>query len=228
MAGLLIGYHRIARAGKFSPLTTHSPAHAAVILERGTTKYETSCAVSCAKRATILAQSHSFFPSMVNAFAQQGRTRPMMPVLTSRQMAFGTAAVMSVHFFDVRVFYFHAQSYCSLQIPVVYRNHERQKRSEYEERIREVDKGSFTPLVFSSSGGAGPAATTMLKRLADIYANRMAISYNEAIAWLRCRLAFALLRSSVLCLRGARAPKGRIDYDGQLQPDLARGKGHVR
>ena len=60
-----------------------------------------------------------------------------------------------------------------MQIPVVYRNHERQKRNEYEERIREVDKGSFTPLVFSSSGGgAGPAATTMLKRLANIYAEK--------------------------------------------------------
>ena len=125
------------------------------------------------------------------------------------------------------MFYPHAHSYRSLQIPVVYRNHERQKRSDYEERIREVDEGSFTSLVFSSSGGAGPAATTMLKRLANIYANKMTISYNEAISWLRCRLAFALLRSSVLCLRGARAPKGRIDYDEQLQPDLALSSGQL-
>ena len=75
--------------------------------------------------------------------------------------------------FDVRVLYRRAHSYRSLQVPVVYRNHERQKRSEYEERIR--DKGSFTPLVFSSSGGAGPAATTMLKRLAD----KMTTSYVQ-------------------------------------------------
>ena len=129
-------------------------------------------------------------------------------------------------YFDVRVFYPHAHSYRSMQVPVVYRNHERQKRNEYEERIREVDKGSFTPLVFSSSGGAGPAATTMLKRLANIYAEKKTTSYSEAIAWLRCRLAFALLRSSVLCLRGARAPKGR-DYDEQLQPDLALSSGQV-
>ena len=113
-----------------------------------------------------------------------------------------------------------------MQIPVVYRNHERQKRNEYEERIREVDKSSFTPLVFSSSGGAGPAATTMVKRLANIYAEKKTTSYSEAIAWLRCRLAFALLRSSVLCLRGARALKGR-DYDEQFQPDLALSSGQV-
>ena len=113
-----------------------------------------------------------------------------------------------------------------MQIPVVYRNHEPQKRNEYEERIPEVDKGSFTPLVFSSSGGAGPAATTMLKRLANMYAEKKTTSYSEAIAWLRCRLAFALLRSSVLCLRGARAPKGR-DFDEQLQPDLALSSGQV-
>ena len=153
---------------------------------------------------------------MVNTFAQQGRTRPMMPVLTSRQIVFWNSSRHE------RASYPHAHSYRRLQIPVVYRNHERLKRSEYEERIREVDKGSFTPLVFSSSGDAGPAATTMLKRLVGICVNNMTTSYM-----LRCRLAFGLLQSSVPFLRGARAPKGRIDYDEQLQPDLALSSGQL-
>ena len=109
---------------------------------------------------------------MVNASAQQGQTQLMMPALTLRLTAFGTVAAMSVHFFDVRAFYPNAHSYRSMQIPVLYRNHERQKHNEYEERIQEVDKGSFTPFVFSSSGGASPTATTMLKRLANIYAEK--------------------------------------------------------
>ena len=31
------------------------------------------------------------------------------------------------------------------------------------------------------------------------------MAYSQAMGWLRCRLSFALLRSSILCLRGARA-----------------------
>ena len=46
--------------------------------------------------------------------------------------------------FDVRVFFPHTHSYRSMPIDRVYRNHERLKRAEYEERIREVDHGSFT------------------------------------------------------------------------------------
>ena len=100
------------------------------------------------------------------------------------------------------------------------------KRAEYEERIREVDHGSFTPLVFSSSGGAGPVASTALKRLASLYAEKKNVSYSDAIAWLRCRLAFALLRSSILCLRGTRPHNNNI-CDNQLQPDLALSNGQV-
>ena len=33
--------------------------------------------------------------------------------------------------------------------------------------IRNVDRGTFTPLVFTTAGGAGPAANVFLKRLAD-------------------------------------------------------------
>jgi len=35
----------------------------------------------------------------------------------------------------------------------------------YEEHIREVEHGSFTPLVFSTSGGMGKAATTTYNTL---------------------------------------------------------------
>ena len=41
-----------------------------------------------------------------------------------------------------------------------YRIHEREKKRSYEERIREVEHGSPTPLVFSATGGMGDAAET--------------------------------------------------------------------
>ena len=56
-------------------------------------------------------------------------------------------------FFDTRVFYTHAPSYRSRALPSLYRQFEGDKKHEYGERIREVEHGLFTPLVFSSCGG---------------------------------------------------------------------------
>ena len=51
-------------------------------------------------------------------------------------------------FFDVRVFNPNARSNRELQLASVYRRQEREKYRKYEQRIREVKLGSFTPLVF--------------------------------------------------------------------------------
>ena len=122
-------------------------------------------------------------------------------------------------FFDVRVFHPHARSYLQTPLDRLYRQHEQEKRRLYGERIREVDRGSFTPLVFSSSGGAGPAASIFIKRLASLVAAKKEIAYSSAVGWLRCRLSFALLRSSILCLRGSRSPRRPASMI--QEPDLA-------
>ena len=62
-------------------------------------------------------------------------------------------------FFDVRVFNTFAESYQSPYLAATFWRHEGDKRRAYEERIREVEPGSITPLVFSSSGGMDKAAS---------------------------------------------------------------------
>ena len=60
--------------------------------------------------------------------------------------------------FDVRVFSpFASSNHGSL--PAVYRRQEQEKRRKYGQRVREVEHASFVPLIFSCTGGAGPAAT---------------------------------------------------------------------
>ena len=59
------------------------------------------------------------------------------------------------------------------------------------------------------TGGAGPAATTFLKRLADRISSTHQLWHNEAIVWLRTRLSFALLRSSLICIRRSRPHRDR-------------------
>ena len=50
-------------------------------------------------------------------------------------------------FFDVRVFNFHAPSNRHTTISSCYRKHEQIKKRAYEQRCREVEHASFTPLV---------------------------------------------------------------------------------
>ena len=64
------------------------------------------------------------------------------------------------NFYDVRVFNPHAPSNQHPQMESTYRRHETLKRRTYEQRVREVEHASFTPLVMSLTGGLGPAAST--------------------------------------------------------------------
>ena len=44
---------------------------------------------------------------------------------------------------------------------------EKEKKRQYNERVLEVEHGSFTPLVFSSNGGMGRECSTFYKRLSE-------------------------------------------------------------
>ena len=107
-------------------------------------------------------------------------------------------------FFDVRVFNPSAPSNQQPQMSATYRKHEKEKRRHYEHRVNEIERSSFTPLVFSTTGGMGPSALTFYRRLADLLGERRNTPFNVIMAWMRTRLSFALLRASIMCLRGSR------------------------
>ncbi len=68
---------------------------------------------------------------------------------------------------------------------------ELEKKICYEERInREIEHGSFTPLVLSAAGEIGPAATIVYKRLESLISEKQGRPYSH---WVRCRLNFSLL-----------------------------------
>ncbi len=59
-------------------------------------------------------------------------------------------------FFDVRVFNPFASSYRNTTLSQCYRRNELEKKEtiyNYDERIQEIEHGSFSPLVFSTAGG---------------------------------------------------------------------------
>ena len=85
---------------------------------------------------------------------------------------------ISVHF-DVRVFNPNAPTYRNLSLDLCFRRHEGEKRRAYEQRVREVEKGSFTPLVFTTSGGIGKAAKITYKRLASLLSGKREQPYSD-------------------------------------------------
>ena len=112
-------------------------------------------------------------------------------------------------FFDVRVFNPHVPSNKNQTTFACYGKHEREKKRAYEQRIREVEHSSFTPLVLSAAGGMGREATCFYKRLASMLAQKWDYSYSTTLCWLRCRLTFSLIRSAIQALRGARSSRGQ-------------------
>ena len=161
----------------------------------------------------------------------------MMPELTLEQLVSGVVAI-TIPFFDVRVFnslaaqtaifFFYinafAESNQSTNLAATFRKHEGEKRRAYEERVWEAERGSFTPLVFSSLGGMGKAATVMYRRLANLLSDKWNSPYSLIMGWLRCSLSFSLLRSSLMCLRGSRSSSGSPGVPAAVDLVVAEGR----
>ncbi|XP_050720613.1 uncharacterized protein LOC127000680 [Eriocheir sinensis] len=123
---------------------------------------------------------------------------------------------------DIRIF--DPMAACHRELPLQAANHrnEQEKTRAYGERIQHVDQGSFTPLVFTTSGGMGPRAQCFYARLAELISEKKHQPRSHVVAWMRCRLSFSLLRSAILCLRGTRhsCPKAtnisNMDYEATV------------
>ena len=92
----------------------------------------------------------------------------MMPELISELLACRHHRL----FFDVWVFNTFAESNQSPCPAAIFQRHEGDKRRAYEERVREVKRDSFTPFVFSSSGGMGRSATVTYRCLASLLSDK--------------------------------------------------------
>ena len=113
-------------------------------------------------------------------------------------------------FFDIRVFDPKAPSHRVKDLKAAHRQQEGDKRREYQERIINVEHATFTPLVFTITGGMGQAAQKCYARLADMLADVRGMPRSLVVTWMRCRLSFSLLRSANLCLRGTRIKRPKL------------------
>ena len=104
---------------------------------------------------------------------------------------------------------------------------EQEKRHAYDERIREVEKACFFPLMFSASGDMGPSGTMVCSKLACMSADKWDRPCSCCMFWLCCRLCFFLLRSAIMCIKDHRSAAHRpipskvnLAYsEGRLTPE---------
>ena len=73
--------------------------------------------------------------------------------------------------------------------------------------MREVEKGSFEPLVFLTTGGMGPRCTAVVQKLAHKIADKRQERYADIMSFIRTKLRFSLLRSTLIAIRGERGKR---------------------
>ena len=66
-----------------------------------------------------------------------------------------------------------------------------------------VEHGTFTPLVFSLTGGEGPETSTFHKYIAQKYCEKNEEKYEKVLSLIRCKLSFLILKSVLTCVRGS-------------------------
>ena len=130
-------------------------------------------------------------------------------------------------FLDVRVMHPNSPSYENMTREDIYSLHENAKKRAYNNRILQVEKGTFTPLIFSTTGGMGPECERYHKRVAELISKKRNEEYSDVGSHIRTRLRFALLKSVLIAIRGERG-RGRKsrevpmeDLSLNLVPDRA-------
>ena len=136
-------------------------------------------------------------------------------------------------FFDVRIFNPKSPTYQRKTMPQLYILHEKEKKNEYMNRVLQLEKGSFVPLVFTTTGGMAPEAKRFIKRLAVLIATKTNEDYSQVMCNIRTRLSkiqffknkmsMDIMRSVLVAVRGVRgkawtAPISKVSFN--LIPDL--------
>ena len=104
--------------------------------------------------------------------------------------------------FDIRVIDTDARSYCTRSPKDVLGTAEGEKKRKYLQACQDR-RATFTPLCVSVDGMLGSEAEFFVKRLGDFLAAKWERPYSVVMGWVRACLSFAILRATLLCVRGS-------------------------
>ena len=118
--------------------------------------------------------------------------------------AVGIWSPMERTFLDVRILHPNSPSYQGKTVKKLYEEHENEKKRSYNQRVIQVERATFTPLIFSTSGGMAQECTKYHKKLAELVANKTKEDYSKVMNHIRTRVRFTLLKSTLIAIRGVR------------------------
>ncbi|KAK2574212.1 hypothetical protein P5673_000349 [Acropora cervicornis] len=95
---------------------------------------------------------------------------------------FWTPGVMA--FFDVRVTHVNSRSNQGKHTATIFKEQENEKKRKYNQRVMDVEMGTFTPLVFGTNGGMGLDCQNFLRTLANKLSSKNKEPYANVISWL--------------------------------------------
>ena len=107
-------------------------------------------------------------------------------------------------FFDVTVFNPFAQSHQNSSLEKNFAASEKDKKRKYNQRVLELEHGTFSPLVFTPYGGASRETEHVIRTLCTKVAAKRKLAYGKIMNWLRTQISFVLVRGAILCIRGSR------------------------
>ena len=104
--------------------------------------------------------------------------------------------------FDIRVCHPNVESCEEVTPKQIYRMHENENNRMYNQRVTDIEQGTFTLLVFTTTGGMGEECKKYHSRLAELIATKQGEKYSNTMAWIRAKISFSIIRSALLSLRG--------------------------
>ena len=119
-------------------------------------------------------------------------------------------------FFDVRVTNVNCESQKHEQISSILKKHEQEKKRGYNKRVMEIEHGSLTPLVFTTAGVMGYECEKYHKILSEKICEKKGEKYQDVMRYLRVKLSYLSVRSTLLCLRGSRSTFKNIECGEDL------------
>jgi hypothetical protein len=105
---------------------------------------------------------------------------------------------------DIRVFHPNAPSYMNKTLKSLFKTHEQQKKREYNSRVINKEKSTFTPMVFSTFGGMSKECLQAIRRAAGVIAEKRKEKYSDVMGHLSTMLRMCMLKSVLLSVRGSR------------------------
>ena len=80
----------------------------------------------------------------------------------------------------------------------------------------EVEHGTFTPLIFTTTGVMGHECSIFHKSLAEKLSIKRDERYDDVMRYIRIKFSFLALKATLLCLRGSRTIKKAADIDSDF------------